>query len=984
MQSGYILVATIILSLGIAILSVALLQIVAASSQTLNNASYQAIAKEAATAGVNYANGCVESYKTTWSALTPQTDCTGTIGTTPTAVNYVTQQGTAWQSTFSVGPPTIVNGKLTAVSTGTVKQLFGGVVIRTFTATSKITVPTTAKLLPAATGQVITEIDGGGSACAIANGKLYCWGSNNHGQLGQGDLVNRANPTLVQGLLANKTVTKVSISDGTTCAIADGTPYCWGANSFHQTGNTNSFIATDVTTPNYVITPSGSSLGSKVTDISTAPTNDPLGGQTAEPHTCALQNGVIYCWGDNGYRQDSGGSCNIFFGTCNYPENIYTATPINGYDGNTSAVTSIKTQRVVAGSHASCSVGNGNQYCWGAIPPLNIFNCNAWTFDNAWLMSPYTSYNCVAAYTNPVNTSTNGYANKFIDPATLQAATDYVCSMANTDFVCWGKAPSTNFLGQYSLPGVVMSNTDVTDNANGENSGSGGYEGNFCVIAKGVAGCSEWFVADPGTNSSQTLPGSSSLYQLITTNMTSTVGNLVPTKIAAGSNIWLQDYGCVVANGQLYCWGNTTAGTLADGNMTSTKSIPTLTGLSGTVPIGTTNGSLAANGSISVGDRFSCGVANAMAFCWGKNDYGQLGNNTTVSVSQPQAVTTNLQGLAVTKVSAGTNHACAIANGQLYCWGSNASGQLGYTTGGTYQSTPGLVSLSGRVTDVSAGNNSTCAIANGQAYCWGDNTNKQLGDGTTTARPTPVKVNGHGNLSTLTDVTNISVGTKHACAVAGGDMYCWGDNTNGQLGLGTSNDGNHDPTKLTGGTANLPKTAGLTPVASAVSAGSDFTCGIFNASVSCWGDNSNGRTGLGTTSGNTLIPTALGGSPGTYYAESVSAGGSHACAILDGNSSKTNGNLFCWGSTANGRVGNNSTSPDVSTATVITGGDASGKTTTSISAGTTSTCSVSNGDILCWGAGSNGQIGNSANSDRPVPTIAPSYIEGSYSKGIIY
>src|SRR5206468_11365661 len=96
------------------------------------------------------------------------------------------------------------------------------------------------------------------------------------------------------------------------------------------------------------------------------------------------------------------------------------------------------------------------------------------------------------------------------------------------------------------------------------------------------------------------------------------------------------------------------------------------------------------------------------------------------------------------------DHTCAISYGQVYCWGHNDQGQLGIGNN-TDSLTPQLVNGHGvltagmRVTDVSAGNGFTCVIANGKGICWGANTNGQLGDGTTGARTNPVYVNGGTN-----------------------------------------------------------------------------------------------------------------------------------------------------------------------------------------------------------------------------------------------
>jgi alpha-tubulin suppressor-like RCC1 family protein len=156
-----------------------------------------------------------------------------------------------------------------------------------------------------------------------------------------------------------------------------------------------------------------------------------------------------------------------------------------------------------------------------------------------------------------------------------------------------------------------------------------------------------------------------------------------------------------------------------------------------------------------------------------------------------------------------------------------------------------------------------------------------------------------------------------------------------------------------------------------ISAGSDFTCATINSMVSCWGNNANGRTGrTGVTTGNTLVPTAVSN---TYFATKVTAGSSHACALLHGNNSRTNGNVWCWGNAANGRVGNNVSSGDYATPVLINGGDNSGRSTIGISAGSASTCAVGKGTIQCWGSGANGRLGHGGTTQRLTPNMTNDY-----------
>ncbi len=144
--------------------------------------------------------------------------------------------------------------------------------------------------------------------------------------------------------------------------------------------------------------------------------------------------------------------------------------------------------------------------------------------------------------------------------------------------------------------------------------------------------------------------------------------------------------------------------------------------------------------NVAVGTGFSCGwTVTGEVSCGGLNYYGQLGDGTTTWRSARKPIK---GGLTFTQVSTGAFHACGISLiKEIWCWGSNGLGQLGTVTG-TPQATPILVAAPGvQFTRVSAGSSSTCAISTkGEAWCWGGNTQGQLGDGTLVSRSTPVVV----------------------------------------------------------------------------------------------------------------------------------------------------------------------------------------------------------------------------------------------------
>jgi len=364
---------------------------------------------------------------------------------------------------------------------------------------------------------------------------------------------------------------------------------------------------------------------------------------------------------------------------------------------------------------------------------------------------------------------------------------------------------------------------------------------------------------------------------------------------------------------------------------------------------------------ISAGGTHACGIARGQAYCWGTNANGALGLGSTTSTNTPTAVGGALAGKTVSDVSAGTDHTCAVAEGVAYCWGNVGNGRTG-TGAGANLTTPTAVTASGvlagkKVTAISAGGSHTCAVAAGAAYCWGLNTNGQLGDSSTTQRTAPVAVTASGVLSGRT-VTGISAGNAHSCAVADGLAFCWGLNTNSRLGDGST-------TQRTAPVAVTATGVLAGRTVTAVSAGNAHSCAVADALAFCWGLNTNGRLGDGTTTQRSTPVAVVGTVAAAGSVTAVSAGNTHSCAIADGAA-------HCWGAGGSGQVGNGSTTASVTTPVAVTAsGVLSGRTLTSISAGTTFTCATGATPGACWGLGTSGQLGNKASSTSTTPvTVA--------------
>lgn len=337
------------------------------------------------------------------------------------------------------------------------------------------------------------------------------------------------------------------------------------------------------------------------------------------------------------------------------------------------------------------------------------------------------------------------------------------------------------------------------------------------------------------------------------------------------------DYTCgLTALGRGYCWGNA-----GDGRTAAAADSSCFPGPEPCIlPPKRMNRPDLVFSSISTGGTFACGIVTEQVYCWGNDEFGQIGNGQDGAGATPSVAT--VKSHRFTAVTAGATHACALnLVGTAYCWGNDNFGQLGdnLTVNSTTPIPVADTTLSFRA--ISAGDSHTCALTTaGAAWCWGNNEFGQLGIGSS------------GNVSlkpalVLGGITfnSISAGARHTCAIdTTSNVYCWGDNSGGQLGLGVSGGNNFVPTAL-------PGASGYT----AISAGFVHNCGISAGTVRCWGTSNNGEVGDGNENQHVVLaPTTVVG----LTASSVTVGLRHSCAIT------TTGTSMCWGSNRFGVLGN--------------------------------------------------------------------------------
>lgn len=323
-----------------------------------------------------------------------------------------------------------------------------------------------------------------------------------------------------------------------------------------------------------------------------------------------------------------------------------------------------------------------------------------------------------------------------------------------------------------------------------------------------------------------------------------------------------------------------------------------------------------------------------------------------------------MAGKTIASLHAGASHNCVIADDQkLYCWGGNWSGQLGNGST-TDSSVPVAVNMSGllagkTILSVSLGLSSTCVVASdNKAYCWGGNSNGELGNNSSSDSLIPVAVDASDVLNGKT-ITAIAMAEMSACALANDNtIACWGWNYNGQLG-------------------NDSQTQSLVPVAvdrsgalsgktvQSIIAGSYHVCVVTTESKSiCWGGNSSGELGIGTSTDSWIpVATDMSGVLAGKTILKLDAGNFHTCVIASDN------HAYCWGNGPNGELGNNTT-PYTQTLPVAvdTSGVLSGKTLMTISGGYGHSCTTtSDYTTFCWGEGLAGKLGNNATTNSSIP-----------------
>lgn len=303
----------------------------------------------------------------------------------------------------------------------------------------------------------------------------------------------------------------------------------------------------------------------------------------------------------------------------------------------------------------------------------------------------------------------------------------------------------------------------------------------------------------------------------------------------------------LLTGGEVKCWGSNSNGQLGN-NSVFDSSIPVnVAGLNAGVV------------HVSAGGLHTCAVlATGLVKCWGRNNAGQLGDGTGFDSLVPVDVVGLIDATGVSAGGADISggHTCAwTSGGAAKCWGRNDFGQLG---DGSINWSVVPVNVSGLGAGVAldaGGRYHSCALLSGGGVkCWGWNIAGQVGDGTGQTRTAPVDVSG-----LTTGVQGLDTGGMHSCAAAGGGVKCWGSNGSGELGNGTSGNSSTVPVDVLSAPGGPTLGGVLSVSAGGIVNTTGHACAVLtNGSIRCWGANGSGELGDGTTTNRSIPVEVIG------------------------------------------------------------------------------------------------------------------------------
>ncbi len=805
-----------------------------------------------------------------------------------------------------------------------------------------------------------SKISASKHSCAIKTGVLWCWGENNWGQLGNGTTSISEKPVQVATVATGTEWIAVATGSQHTCAIRDsGEMYCWGFGYYGELGNAAIETASDKTssTPILVDTPVDLLVDANDPANSTVNWTQVVAGYsyTCGIHSNRLALGQLFCWGYNSY----GSLGNTDLSTALVDEFVPQAVLLgNDLDNNW--------VEVKADFIHTCGIRqqtNGSTlWCWGNGGSGQLGNG---LYESSLIPSQVMS--------------TLGSAIPDTDWINVAVGVDHSCGIrADSTLWCWG----LNTYGGLGNPAQPSSQLAPIQ------------EGTFAVDWIKVY-AHQYQTCGLKRSGEISCWGKNNFGQAGNASL-SKYGEQLPTLFAVNdswSEVALGDeYTCAINDANsltpnaVSCWGSAERNYL--GGDAAETALP--------VQVGLATDWLDVSTSIRFTYEFTLGIRgtsvdNSM-YSWGSNYYGFLGNGDSQIIQEQQPIIEVNNTLTTwKKLSAGGYNACGIqSDDTLYCWGRGWT--LPLSSGNT--ATPVQVDTDLWL-DVDSGQSHTCGIkSDNSLWCWGEGYYGELGADIVKDATGAAVLDSYGNViavqpdtangiymiqvvnpSATTSWVSISAGQRFTCAIDNlQDLYCWGYNRYGNLGLGTittsSTDNNqYVPTKVT-------TPAGV--LWSKVSTAKASACGITdsgNQNLYCWGTNSYGQLGIDNLvyyqEPSPVVVTTVSTTSSSYPWEDVSSNSYSTCARKADSTTAGQGSLWCWGVNDYGGLGNGDNSYQT---TYIPNQVLLGTEWKNFTTGNDMACGIKALDntLWCWGRNYVGQLGtNSSWSMTPLPLALP-------------
>ena len=748
-------------------------------------------------------------------------------------------------------------------------------------------------------GKTIVQIAAGANHNMVltSDGAVYTWGWNYHGQLGNNTKTNSNTIVAVQTIstpIAGKKIVKIAAGQGHSLALTDdGMVYAWGRNDTGQLGNN---ATTDAMLP-VAVTVTGTPMSNKtIVEIA-----------SGARHSLAIDSsGKVYAWGHNGSGQLGNNST------------VNALTPVAVQAPADKNIIQVSGSGWLGGS-SSALASDGTVYSWGrgfdgqlgdgtnndsSVPVITVINLVDTPSTPTHVMAKPGDTTAIISWQAPIvsgGQNITGYvlqyqavgASSWTTINVAAAATSHTITGLTNDQtyrirlaakITAGTGDFSNvvLVTPHAKPTITNVSPAIGPVAGGQNVTLTGT--NFILKSKKIMqtvngnGYSLALSADGtvytwGRNEYGQLGNGVTATNSPVPVAVKTAGTPMEGKtiVQISAKVW---YALALASdGTVYSWGFNSWGQLGNGTSgtANNASAPVAVKTAGTPMEGKTIVQVAAGATHSLAL-----ATDGTIYAWGKNEYGQLGNDSTTNSPVPVAVKTAgtpMDGKTIIQIHAGYEHSLALASdGTVYAWGRNNSGQLGKNDA-TDTHIPAAVQTLGTpmagkvIVQLAAGNSQSMALASdGTVYTWGWNQYGQLGNGTTTNSRIPVAVVTTGTPLAGKTISQIAAGNAHALAMTDdGAIYSWGWNQYGQLGNNSTINSSLPVIVKTTGTPLAGKM--ITQIASG---GSPNSLVLANdGTMYTWGWGQHGQLGNGTIGTDAKTPLAVSTAPPSALAPSA-------------------------------------------------------------------------------------------------------------------